>query len=75
MGRENNMCLSKAYIVKDGKKEFVMTDIASAKVDGDKLVLSSLFGEKKLFSANILEIDFTANSLKLGLSGGSLPGK
>ena len=69
------MCLSKAYIVKDGKKEFVMTDIASVKVDGDKLVLSSLFGEKKLFSANILEIDFTANTLKLGLFGGSLPGK
>jgi len=75
MGRENNMCLSKAYIVKDGKKEFLMTDIASVKVDGDKLVLSSLFGEKKLFSANILEIDFTANTLKLGLFGGSLPGK
>jgi predicted RNA-binding protein len=75
MERENNMCLSKAYIVKDGKKEFVMTDIASVKVDGDKLVLSSLFGEKKLFSANILEIDFTANTLKLGLFGGSLPGK
>jgi predicted RNA-binding protein len=75
MGRENNMCLSKAYIVKDGKKEFLMTDIASVKVNGDKLVLSSLFGEKKLFSANILEIDFTANTLKLGLFGGSLPGK
>jgi predicted RNA-binding protein len=69
------MCLSKAYIVKDGKKEFLMTDIASVKVNGDKLVLSSLFGEKKLFSANILEIDFTANTLKLGLFGGSLPGK
>ena len=69
------MCLSKAYIVKDGKKEFLMTDIVSVKVNGDKLVLSSLFGEKKLFSANILEIDFTANTLKLGLFGGSLPGK
>ena len=68
------MCLSKAYIVKDGKKEFLMTDIVSVKVNGDKLVLSSLFGEKKLFSANILEIDFTANTLKLGLFGGSLPG-
>ena len=67
------MCLSKAYILKHGKKEFVMTDIASVKVDRDKLVLSSLFGEQKIFNANILEIDFTANSLKLELSGGSLP--
>ena len=67
------MCLSKAYIEKDGKKEFLMTDIASVKVDGEKLVLSSLFGEKKIFNANILEIDFTANSLRLNFTGGGLP--
>jgi predicted RNA-binding protein len=73
MGRKNKMCLSKAYIEKDGKKEFLMTDIASVKVDGEKLVLSSLFGEKKIFNANILEIDFTANSLRLNFTGGGLP--
>jgi len=67
------MCLSKAYVEKDGKKEFLMTDIASVKVDGDKLVLKNLFGEKKIFSANILEIDFTANSLRLDITKGSLP--
>ena len=67
------MCLSKAYIVRDGKKEFLMTDIASVKVNGEKLVLNSLFGEKKIFNANILEIDFTANSLRLDVSGGGLP--
>ena len=61
------MCLSKAYIVKDGKKKFLMTDIAAVKVDGNKLVLSSLFGDKKTFNANIMEIDFTANSLKLAV--------
>ena len=66
------MCLSKAYIVKDGKKEFLMTDIASVKVNGGKLVISSLFGEKKIFNANILEIDFTANSLRLNVSGDGL---
>jgi predicted RNA-binding protein len=71
--RENKMCLSKAYVEKDGKKEFLMTDIASVKVDGDKLVLKNLFGEKKIFSANILEIDFTANSLRLDITKGSLP--
>ena len=67
------MCLSKAYVEKDGKKEFLMTDIASVKVDGDKLVLKNLFGDKKIFSANILEIDFTANSLRLDITKGSLP--
>ena len=69
------MCLSKAYVEKAGKKEFLMTDIASVKVDGTKLVLSSLFGEKKELSARILEIDFTASFLKLEISGGGLPVK
>ena len=69
------MCLSKAYVEKAGKKEFLMTDIASVKVDGTKLVLSSLFGEKKELSARILEINFTASFLKLEISGGGLPVK
>ena len=59
------MCLSKAYVEKGGKKEFLMTDIASVKVDGGKLVLQSLFGEKKELNATIREIDFTASVLKL----------
>jgi hypothetical protein len=32
--KENNMCLSKAYIEKDGHKQFLMTDIASVQIDG-----------------------------------------
>ena len=67
------MCLSKAYVIKDNKKEFLMTDIASVKVDGGKLVLSSLFGEKKELAATILEVDFTANSLKLEFYKGRIP--
>jgi predicted RNA-binding protein len=64
------MCLSKAYIEKDGKKKFLMTDIASVKVDGRKLVLNNLFGEKKELTAVIREIDFTANFLKLEVVNG-----
>jgi predicted RNA-binding protein len=73
VGRENKMCLSKAYVIKDNKKEFLMTDISSVKVDGGKLVLSNLFGEKKELAATILEVDFTANSLKLEFSKGRIP--
>lgn len=67
------MYLSKAYVIKDTKKEFLMIDIASVKVEGEKLILSSLFSAKKIFNANILEIDFTANSVKLEVSVGGLP--
>jgi len=67
------MCLSKAYVEKSGKKEFLMTDIASVKADGGKLILKSLFGEKKELTAVIREIDFTASLLRLELSGEGVP--
>jgi predicted RNA-binding protein len=60
------MCLSKAYIEKDGHKQFLMTDIASVKIDGPNLVLRTLFGEKR-------EIDFTANTLRLQIAGDNIP--
>lgn len=66
------MCLSKAYVEKDGKKEFLMTDISSVKVEGGKLILKSLFGEKKEITATIREVDFTSSLLKLDVSGGGL---
>ena len=67
------MCISKAYIEKDGHKEFLMTDIASVQADGSKLVLKTLFGEKREFTGAIMEIDFTTNFLKLQLSGEYVP--
>jgi predicted RNA-binding protein len=59
------MCLSKAYVEKGDKKEFLMTDIASVIVDGDNIILKSLFGEKREISGTIREIDFTASLMKL----------
>jgi predicted RNA-binding protein len=64
------MCLSKAYVEKDNKKEFLMTDIASLEIKGDKIILKSLFGEKREISASIREIDFTSSLMKLEVSGG-----
>ena len=63
------MCLSKAYVEKDNKKEFLMTDVASVGVEGKKLTLKNLFGEKKEIMATIREIDFVGNSLRLEVSG------
>jgi predicted RNA-binding protein len=67
------MCLSKAYLEKGSKKELIMSDIASVKVEGSKLVLKSLFGEKKEVAATIREIDFTASLLKLEVSREGVP--
>ena len=50
-----------------------MMDIASVKVDGKNLVLSSLFGEKKEITAAIREIDFTTSLIKLEMYGAGVP--
>ena len=60
------MCLAKAYI--DEKKEPIMEDIALVKLTGDKLQLSTLFGEQKEISASVKTIDFQSGSIVLEAS-------
>ncbi len=59
------MCLSKAYIERSGKRQLVMAEIASIKIEGGKLRLRTLFGEQKEIGANIREIDFLTHSITL----------
>jgi len=59
------MCLSKAYIDKNGSTELVMEEIASVKIEGDKLLFKTLFGEQKEVAAAIRQIDFVSHSILL----------
>ena len=59
------MCLSKAYVDRDGKKELLMAEIASVKIEDEKLLLRTLFGEQKEIGADIREIDFLTHSIFL----------
>ena len=59
------MCLSKAYVNKDGEKELLMTEVASIEIEDDRLVLRTLFGEQKEIRANIKGIDFLTSSIFL----------
>ena len=59
------MCLSKAFIKTNGNKELLMEDVASVGIEGDKLVLKTIFGERREIEADIREIDFTRHSLVL----------
>jgi predicted RNA-binding protein len=59
------MCLSKAYVDRNGERELVMAEVASLKVEADKLRLTTLFGEHKKISATIREIDFLTHSIIL----------
>jgi len=59
------MCLSRAFIDRNGERELLMEEIASIKIEGKKLLLKTLFGEQKEIEANIKEIDFLANIISL----------
>ena len=59
------MCQSTAYILKDGKKEEIMADIATIVPEGRKLRLVSLFGEEKVVEASIQKINLLGHEIIL----------
>ena len=59
------MCLSKAYVERNGDRQLLMEEIASVDIDGDRLLFNTLFGEQKEIGANIREIDFMTHSILL----------
>jgi predicted RNA-binding protein len=59
------MCLAKAYVGSHGEKELLMEEVASLKVKGGKLLVTTLFGEEKEIEAGIKEIDFMSSSVIL----------
>ena len=63
------MCLAKAYIGKKEENDLVMEEIASIKVEDDKLLVTSLFGEQKEVAARIREIDFKSSDIILEKTG------
>lgn len=60
------MCLSKAYLEKNGDRQLILEEVASVKIENDKLTLKTLFGEQKEVEAGIREIDFMTHSIILG---------
>jgi predicted RNA-binding protein len=59
------MCLGKAYLETDNKRELVLDSIASLEIDGTKLKLSTIFGDQKEIEATIKEIDFEGSRIIL----------
>ena len=63
------MCLSKAYIDRNGERELLMEEVASVEVQDGKILVKTLFGEQKEIEASIREINFVSNSIVLENSG------
>ena len=56
---------STAYLLRDGKEEEYLTDIASIIPEGDKIRLISLFGEERVVDAEIAEINLLEHRILL----------
>jgi predicted RNA-binding protein len=59
------MCLAKVYVGNNNEKELLMEEIATLKMKGGKLLMTSLFGEEKEIEASIKEIDFMGSRIVL----------
>ena len=59
------MCESTAYLLKDGKEEEIMAEVATILPKGKKLRLISLFGEEKEVQATIQEINLVGHKIIL----------
>lgn len=52
------MCLSKAYVDRNGRMEPLSEEVASLEIEKGKVLIKELFGEQKVIRANIKKIDF-----------------
>ena len=59
------MCLGKAYLEADDKRELVLDSIALIEIADTKLKLSTIFGDTKEIEARIKSIDFEGSRIIL----------
>jgi predicted RNA-binding protein len=61
------MCEAVVFVVKDGVKQQVMENVVTVHPEGEKLLLTDLFGEQKLITAQIEKVDLTGHEIVLRL--------
>ncbi len=59
------MCLGKAYIEAGDKRELVLDSIALMEIDGNRVRLSTIFGDQKELEARVKQIDFEGSRIIL----------
>ena len=58
------MCLAKVYEATQGD-EPVLEDIAHMIIDGDRVEVETLFGEKRVFHGKVRQVDFLNSRVQL----------
>lgn len=66
------MCLARAYLNR-GDGEPILRDIAHIRLDGNSVEMETLFGEEKVISGRVLEIDFSTSEIILDVPIGVHP--
>ena len=59
------MCLSMAYVEREGKREVIMEEVAKVRLEGEEVVLEDLFGGEHRTKARLLEMDLMGHVLLL----------
>ncbi len=59
------MCLSKAFLERDGEREVILEQVAAVSVSDGTVSLKNLFGDQKEIDGRIREIDFLTHSIVL----------
>ena len=57
------MCMANAYVKQNSHERLIVEEIASLRIEGDKLHLKPLFGEEKCIQGRITEIDFMSSRI------------
>jgi predicted RNA-binding protein len=63
------MCEANVYIVKGGDKQKIMENVVTIQPDGERLLLTDLFGEQKLITAEVETIDLLGHEIILRATG------
>ncbi len=59
------MCQPSAYLIQDGNQQPLLQDVVSIKPEGEKVLLSNIFGEQELVDAKIKIIDLLHHKIIL----------
>jgi len=59
------MCESNAYLVQGGREELLLEDVVLIRPEGEKILLTGIFGERELVDAKIKMIDLLHHKIIL----------
>jgi len=57
------MCASNVYLVKGEEERLLMKDVAEIRVEGERLLLTGLLGEKKEIKGELVRLDLEGHAI------------